>query len=131
MSLPIITLASLKNAKARAGICIALAFALSEYDASDTDRTDRGRKAMEKVGNVLLKRLQLNSKVPAPFAGIDGMLSYVNMAKQASMAALVLLAGKGATFDSECEYAYVRKIHSKVVEACNEFQEAWKVRKAA
>lgn len=127
----IITASIVKVAKGRASLCTALALALAEFDASETEHSDKGRKAMEKVGAVLLKRLQEKQKVAPPFAGIDGMLSYVNMSKQAAQAGLVLLATKGATFDAECEFAYVRKLYAATVEACDEFQTAWKARKAA
>lgn len=127
----IITAASLKVAKSRASLCVALSDALEEFDAVATEKSQKGRKAMEKVGGVLLKRLQKVQKTPAPFASVEGMLSFVNMSKQASEAALVALAVKGATLDTECEYAYLRKLHSKTIEACVEFAEAWQARKAA
>lgn len=121
-----VTATSLKVARMRRTLCVALAVAIAEHRADTVSKSDKGRKAMERVGAILLKRLSLKLKTAPAFTSIDTMLAYVNTAKQSATQALLTIGNGVLAFDVACERATVRKIHTDTVEACEEFQAEWK-----
>lgn len=124
-----ITSATLKVAKARRALCVALTIAIAEHNAKETDKSAKGRKAMERIGSMMLAAVANIAGKSVKFYNVDTMLAYMNTAKQSAQNALKACDKSHAAFLTECQRMAWRKVHSDTVEAVETFHDAWNIAK--
>jgi hypothetical protein len=122
----IITSATLRVAKARRAMCVALSLALQQHNAADTDKSEKGRKAMERIGSMILASVANIAGKSVKFYNVDTMLSYLNTAKQSAQSTLNESTVVNTAFLTECQRLAWRKIHADTIDAVETFQAEWK-----
>lgn len=124
-----ITSATLKIAKARRAMCVALSVAIIQHNANATDKSEKGRKAMERIGSMMLAAVANVAGKSVKFYNVDTMLSYLNTAKQSAENTLKACTTVNTAFLTECQRLAWRKVHTDTVEAVESFQDAWTIAK--
>lgn len=114
---------AIKSINAQTRICVALACALAESHANETETTRKGRAAMLRVGGFILNRIK-SETAKVPFWNVDSMLAYVNTAKQTAHNNLQGSTNVGG-FLGMCADAKWHDMNAKCAKACEAFQAAW------
>lgn len=120
-----ITSATLKIAKARRALCVALSVAIIQHNAMASDKSEKGRKAMERIGSMMLAAVANIAGKSVKFYNVDTMLAYLNTAKQSAQGALKSCDKSNTAFLTECQRLAWRKVHADTIDACESFHDAW------